>query len=135
MGRAHRVLADGTVGRYETLNVSALCGSCCNLSTGWLTIESPCLWKGFPVIDSDKILAIIAREAAIDRSRLMPDATLDSLAIASLDVINILFAVEDECAIELDAAEFEGAKTVQQFLDVILTKAKAAPQAVSQSST
>jgi acyl carrier protein len=135
MGRAHGILADGTVGRHETLNVSALCGSCCKPSTGWLTIEFPWLWKGFPVIDSEKILAIIAREAAIDRSRLVPDATLDSLAIASLDVINILFAVEDECAIELDAAEFEGAKTVQQFLDVILTKAKAAPQAVSQSST
>jgi acyl carrier protein len=93
------------------------------------------LWKGFPVIDPEKILAIIAREAAIDRSRLVPDATLDSLAIASLDVINILFAVEDECGIELDAVEFEGVKTVQQFLDVILTKAKVAPQAVSQSST
>jgi acyl carrier protein len=115
--------------------VTARFAGCCNLSTGWLTIEFLCLQKGFPVIDSEKILAIIAREAAIDRSRLVPDATLDSLAIASLDVINILFAVEDECSVELDAAEFEGAKTVQQFLDVILTKAKAAPQAVSQPST
>ena len=87
------------------------------------------------MIDSEKILAIISREAAIDRSRLMPDATLDSLAIASLDVINILFAIEDECAIELDAAEFEGVKTVQQFVDVILAKAKTAPEAVPQSST
>ena len=60
---------------------------------------------------------------------------MDSLAIASLDVINILFAVEDEFSIELDAAEFEGVKTVQQFVDVIQTKSKAAPQAVSQSST
>ena len=87
------------------------------------------------MIDSEKLLAIIAREAAIDRSRLVPDATLDSLAIASLDVINILFAVEDECSIELDAAEFEGVKTVQQFIDVIQTKSRAAPQTVSQSST
>ncbi|HEX4117312.1 MAG TPA: phosphopantetheine-binding protein [Rhizomicrobium sp.] len=87
------------------------------------------------MIDSEKILAIISREAAVDRSRLVPDATLDSLAIASLDVINILFAVEDEGSLELDAAEFEGVKTVQQFIDVILTKARAAPQPVSQSST
>jgi acyl carrier protein len=91
--------------------------------------------EGFAVIDSEKILAIISREAAIDRSRLVPDATLDALAIASLDVINILFAIEDECGIELDAAQFEGVKTVQQFIDVILAKADAAPQAVSQSST
>ena len=87
------------------------------------------------MIDSEKILAIISREAAIDRSRLVPDATLDSLSIASLDVINILFAIEDECGMELDAAEFEGVKTVQQFLDVVLAKAGAAPQAASQSST
>lgn len=86
------------------------------------------------MIDSEKILAIISREAAIDRARLTPAATLDELAIASLDVINILFAVEDECGIELDAAEFEGVKTVQQFLDVVLAKASSAPQAVPQSS-
>jgi acyl carrier protein len=91
--------------------------------------------KGLPVIDSEKILAIISREAAIDRARLVPDATLDSLAISSLDVVNILFAIEDECGIELDAAQFEGVKTVQQFLDVILAKAGAASLTVSQSST
>lgn len=87
------------------------------------------------MIDSEKILAIISREAAIDRSRLVPDATLDSLAIASLDVINILFAIEDECGIELEAQEFENTKTVQQFLDVVLARASAGPQTVSQSST
>ena len=87
------------------------------------------------MIDSEKILAIISREAAIDRSRLAPDATLDALAIASLDVINILFAIEDECGIELEAAEFEGVKTVQQFLDVVLARASSVPRAVSQSST
>ncbi len=85
------------------------------------------------MVDSEKILAIIAREAAIDRSRLVPEATLEELAIASLDVINILFAIEDECGIELDAAEFEGKKTVQEFVGVILAKANAAPRTVSQS--
>jgi acyl carrier protein len=79
------------------------------------------------VVDSEKILAIIAREAAIDRSRLTPNATLDEVAIASLDVINILFAIEDECGMELNAAEFEGVKTVQQFVDVVLTRAAASP--------
>lgn len=87
------------------------------------------------MVDSEKILAIIAREAAIDRARLVPDATLDSLAIASLDVINILFAIEDECGMELDAAEFEGVKTVQQFLDVVQAKAASSPKTVSESST
>ena len=87
------------------------------------------------MIDSEKILAIISREAAIDRSRLALGATLDELAIASLDIINILFAIEDECGVELEAAEFEGVKTVQQFLNVVLARASSVPQAVPQSST
>jgi acyl carrier protein len=86
------------------------------------------------VVDAEKILIIISREAAVDRSRLTPDASLDSLAISSLDVINILFAIEEECDMELEAAEFEGVKTVQQFLDVVLTKAMVLPKGASQSS-
>lgn len=85
------------------------------------------------MVDSETILAIISREAAIDRSRLVPDASLDELAIASLDVINILFAIEDECGIELDPAALEGTKTVQQFVNVIMSKASTTPKAVSQS--
>jgi len=85
------------------------------------------------LVDSETILAIISREAAIDRSRLVPDASLDELAIASLDVINILFAIEDECGIELDPAALEGTRTIQQFINVIMSKASAAPKAVPQS--
>jgi acyl carrier protein len=99
---------------------------------GRLNIQFPCLLKGFPVVDSETILAVIAREAAIDRSRLAPDATLDGLAISSLDVINILFAIEDECGIEIDPATLEGTKTVQQFINVIMSNASSAPKAVPQ---
>jgi acyl carrier protein len=85
------------------------------------------------VVDPETILAIISREAAIDRSRVVPDATLDELAIASLDVINILFAIEDECGIEIDPAALEGTKTVQQFINVITSKASSTPKAIPQS--
>ena len=87
------------------------------------------------MLDSEKILAIISKEAAVDRARLVPGATLDELAIASLDVINILFAIEDECGMELEPQEFENVHTLQEFTDVILSKTATLPaKAVPQSS-
>jgi acyl carrier protein len=44
----------------------------------------------------DSILDIVASGTKIDRSALTPDATLDSLNIASLDMIDILFEVEEK---------------------------------------
>ena len=75
------------------------------------------------MIDSDTILTIIAKEAAIDRTRLAPAATLDDLAITSLDVVSILFSIEDTCGVEFDPAEFEGVRTVQDFVSVVIAKA------------
>ena len=57
------------------------------------------------MIDSETVLGIISHEAALDRARLVPSATLDELSIASLDVINILFAIEDKCGVEFNPAE------------------------------
>ena len=77
------------------------------------------------VIDSDAVLSIISKEAAVDRARLTGSATLNDLGVASLDVVSILFAIEDECGTPFDPAEFEGVRTVQQFTDIILAKANA----------
>ena len=44
----------------------------------------------------ERLLAIVSREGLIDRSKLSSDATLESLGIASADVIVILMAVEEE---------------------------------------
>lgn len=77
------------------------------------------------MIDSEAVLSIISKEAAVDRSRLTGAATLDDLGVASLDVVSILFAIEDVCGTQFDPAEFEGVRTVQQFTDIILAKANA----------
>lgn len=79
------------------------------------------------MIDSETILAIMAKEAAVDPSRLTPNSTLDDLSITSLDVLNILFAIEDKYHLEFEPAEFEKVRTVQEFTSVIFAKANAAP--------
>ena len=68
----------------------------------------------------DDIIAIIADEARIDVEKLHPSATLASLGIASLDVISVLFAIEDRFGIEIAAEEVASAETLAQFTDKIL---------------
>jgi acyl carrier protein len=45
---------------------------------------------------TEKIMDIIAKEAKLDRTALTLDTRLDSLKIESLDLVQILFAIEDE---------------------------------------
>jgi acyl carrier protein len=44
----------------------------------------------------DKVLDIIAREGAIERSRVTPESTLETLDIKSMDIVMILNGIEEE---------------------------------------
>lgn len=74
----------------------------------------------------DEILAIIAQEARIDRERLTPDATLASLDIASLDVVSVLFTIEDQFGLEIPVEDMAPAETLGQFVDIIMGKVASA---------
>lgn len=65
----------------------------------------------------DRLLAIVSREGLIDRTKLSADATLESLGIASADVIVILMAVEEEFGayIPVDGS-LSDARTVGDFV-------------------
>lgn len=45
---------------------------------------------------AERIMDIIAKEAKLDRARLTLDTRLDELKIESLDLVQILFAIEDQ---------------------------------------
>lgn len=74
----------------------------------------------------DEIVAIIAEEARIDADKLQPDATLLSLDIASLDVVGVLFAIEDKYGVEIQPEDVAGAGTLGEFVDIIIAKVAAA---------
>lgn len=65
----------------------------------------------------ERLLAIVSREGLIDRPKLSSDATLESLGIASADVIVILMAVEEEFGayIPVDGT-LSDARTVGDFV-------------------
>ena len=77
-------------------------------------------------ISADDILTIISDEVPIDRSLLDPSATLESLNIASLDMISVMFALEDKFGLIIEQDDVKDAKTLQDFLDAVIAKSQAA---------
>lgn len=49
----------------------------------------------------DDVLDIVAQKAMIDRARLSPEAKLSDLQISSLDVVEIVFALEDKFEVQI----------------------------------
>jgi acyl carrier protein len=58
----------------------------------------------------ERLAAILERDFAVPRAALHPDATLESLDIDSLRLIEIVFAVEDEFGVTMpqDQGEIRG---------------------------
>ena len=72
---------------------------------------------------TSRILDIVAKETFVDRERLLPDATIDELGIASLDIVQAVFAIESEFNIDIPIAG-QGAgvefSTVKSLLDHVI---------------
>lgn len=50
---------------------------------------------------ADIMLDIIARESGVDRARLVPEARIEDLGIASLDLTQALFEIESHFDVEI----------------------------------
>ena len=83
-----------------------------------------------PVVPSDdELFDVIAKEALIDRATLTRDARLEDLGIASLDVISVLFEVEERFGIVIEAEELSDCETLGQLMDKLKSKAQATASA------
>ncbi len=70
-----------------------------------------------------EVLAILSRECGLPVEQLRPEATVESLGIASIDLVQAIFAVESRWNVEVPvAAEREGAEfaTVGDLLRQVL---------------
>jgi acyl carrier protein len=54
-----------------------------------------------PLSEIDEILDIVAQKASLDRSKLTTDAKLADLNVSSLDMVEVIFALEDKFSIQL----------------------------------
>jgi acyl carrier protein len=77
-------------------------------------------------VTADQVLDVISKEVPIDREKLDPAATLEQLDIASLDMITVTFALEDQYAVVVEQADLVNARTVQDFVDVVVAKSNQA---------
>lgn len=77
-------------------------------------------------ITPDNVLDLISEEVPIDRAKLDPSATLESLDIASLDMISVMFALEDKYNVVVEQEDVKDAKTLGDFVKIVQAKAGAA---------
>jgi len=68
---------------------------------------------------NDDILALIAQETGLSIERLQPDATLATLDISSIDLVSMLFELEDRYGIEIQPEELTREMTLRQLFDRI----------------
>lgn len=68
----------------------------------------------------NKIIDTIVTEGMIDRSRVTPDATIESLDLKSIDIVMILTALEDKFDVYIPMdGPFHDAKDVKSLIDAI----------------
>ena len=74
--------------------------------------------------DIDEILDIVAKKAMIDRARLTPAAKLSDLNVSSLDMVEVMFALEERYGIELPFNANTNTDDFETVADVIASVEK-----------
>ena len=67
----------------------------------------------------NEILDIVAQKALIDRSKLTPEVKLSDLNVSSLDMVEVIFALEDKFGVQLPFNANTGTANLNTVGDVI----------------
>ena len=73
----------------------------------------------------EEIVETICKEGMVEREKITPDATIESLDLKSIDIVMILTAIEEkfDVYIPMDGS-FQEAKTVQDLVDALTAHIK-----------
>lgn len=76
----------------------------------------------------EELIDIIAEEALMDRAKLDPTAKLEDIGLDSVDLVSVIFAIEEKYGIEIAEDAFDRTDTLGAVLGKInaLIDAKAA---------
>ncbi len=68
----------------------------------------------------DELIEVICKEGMVDREKVTPEATIESLDLKSIDIVMILTAIEEkfDVYIPMDGS-FQEARTVQELIDAL----------------
>lgn len=68
----------------------------------------------------EEIIEVIAAEGMVDRTKVTPDATIESLDLKSVDIVMILTALEEKFNVYIPMdGSLQDAKTVEALIDAI----------------
>lgn len=68
----------------------------------------------------EKIIEVIAAEGMIDRTKITPDATIESLNLKSVDIVMILTALEEKFNVYIPMdGSLQDAKDVKSLIEAI----------------
>lgn len=73
-------------------------------------------------VDPNAILDLVSEEGLVPRETLTADSRLADLGIPSLEMINILFAVEDRFGVIVEPEDLATATTIQDLLDLVTAR-------------
>jgi acyl carrier protein len=77
-------------------------------------------------ITESELLDMLAEEAILDRDRLTRDARLDDLGVSSIDVISLLFELEERTGVRIEEGDMPQMTTLGDMVDHLLSKINAA---------
>ena len=71
----------------------------------------------------EKVKHIIVEQLGVDEAEVKPEAHfVDDLGADSLDVVELVMALEEEFGVEVPEEDLEGIQTVGQAYDLIVSK-------------
>jgi acyl carrier protein len=68
------------------------------------------------------LLDLIAKEALVERDTLVREASLADLGISSLDLISLLFELEERYGVVVEEAELSSMTTVGELTDFLIAR-------------
>jgi acyl carrier protein len=71
---------------------------------------------------NDELLDLIAHEVLIDRDKLNPQDTFETLGIDSVDTVSVLFAVEEKYGVRLETTELSREHTLEQLMTLVQSR-------------
>ena len=74
-----------------------------------------------------KVTSIIVEQLSVEESALVPEANLlDDLGADSLDVVELVMALEEEFGIEIPDDDVENIRTIKDVVDYVVARTEAA---------
>ena len=68
------------------------------------------------------LIDLTSKEALVDADKLKPDATFEEIGLDSVDLVSVVFAVEDKYGISIGEGDLERSSTLGEMVQLIAAK-------------